>query len=181
MRRSKPVPWFASAVFFAEPGPSSAGVAAPLSYAYSARCGDPRKGDDLLYAAAVTQHSSLTLARWSRYAREQQILMIAAEMNRAGKLFGPGDRVRLANAYERVLRLADLTAEAKPSPSLRRELLRWRELAGAVYLEPDEERHRALFRALLLLTPESAKQVPFLLGGRRAVASFPLVGRSSLR
>jgi len=40
---------------------------------------------------------------------------------------------------------------------------RCRELAGGVYLEPDEQRHRALFRALLLLTPASAKQLPFLL------------------
>ena len=116
----------------------------------------------------MTQHASLTLERWSRYSRDQQVLMIANEMNRAGRLFGPHDRGRLSNAYERVLRLADLTVEAQPSRSLRRELLRWRELAGAVYLEPDEERHRALFRALLLLTPASAKQLPFLLGERTA-------------
>jgi hypothetical protein len=96
---------------------------------------------------------------------------------RVCKLFGPDDRGRLANAYERVLRLADLTVEAQPSRSLRRELLRWRELAGAVYLEPDEERHRAL----LLLTPASAKQAPLLLGDRRARASFPLVVRASSR
>jgi hypothetical protein len=115
----------------------------------------------------VTQHASLTLERWSAYGRDRQILMIANEMNRAGKLFGAEDRARLANAYERVLRLADLTVEVQLSRSLRRELLRWRELAGAVYLEPDEEQHRALFRALLLLTPASARQVPFLLGARR--------------
>jgi hypothetical protein len=114
----------------------------------------------------VTQHASLTLERWSAFTRDQQVLMIANEMNRAGKLFGPADRDRLRNAYERVLRLADLTTEAQPSRSLRRELRRWRELAAAVYLEPDEERHRALLRALLLLTPASAKQVPFLLGDR---------------
>jgi hypothetical protein len=116
----------------------------------------------------VTQHASLTLERWSTYSRDQQVLMIANEMNRAGRLFGPEDRERLSNAYARVLRLADLTVEAQPSRSLRRELLRWRELAGAVYLAPDEELHRALFRALLLLTPASARQVPFLLGERRA-------------
>jgi hypothetical protein len=112
----------------------------------------------------VTQHASLTLERWAAFSRDQQILMIANEMNRAGRLFGARDRGRLANAYERVLRLADLTAESQASRSLRRELLRWREMAGALYLEPDEEGHRALFRALLLLTPASAKQVPFLLG-----------------
>jgi len=35
--------------------------------------------------------------------------MIASEMNRASRLLGPEDRGRLANAYERILRLADLT------------------------------------------------------------------------
>jgi hypothetical protein len=113
----------------------------------------------------VTQHAGLDVTRWSAFSRDQQVLMIANEMNRASRLFGPGDRERLANAYERVLRLADLTVQAQPGRSLRRELLRWRELAGFVYLEPDEERHRDLFRALLLLTPETAKQLPCLLGG----------------
>ena len=118
-------------------------------------------------AAAMTQHAALTLERWSRLSRDQQILSIAAEMNRAGKLFGPVDRERLRNAYERVLRLADLTTEAQRSRSLRRELRRWRELAAAVYLEPDEAQHRALFRALLQLTPASAKQLPFLMAEPR--------------
>jgi len=98
----------------------------------------------------VTQHASLTAERWSSFGRDQQILMIA---------------------YERVLRLADLTVEVQGSRSLRRELLRWRELAGGVYLEPDESRHRALFRALLLLTPASAKQLPYLLPDSGAASS----------
>ena len=95
----------------------------------------------------MTQHAWLDAARWSAFSRDQQVLMIANEMNRASRLFGPDDRTRLANAYERVLRLADLTVQAQPSRSLRRELLRWRELAGSVYLEPDEQLHRELFRA----------------------------------
>jgi hypothetical protein len=111
----------------------------------------------------VTQHASLTSERWASFDRDRQILMIANEMNRASRLFGPDDRARLANAYERILRLADLTVEVQPSRSLRRELLRWRELAAGVYLEPDAEVHRQLFRALLLLTPASARQVPLLL------------------
>ena len=104
----------------------------------------------------MTQHASLTPERWAAFSREQQVLMIANEMNRASKLFGPEDRGRLRNAYERILRLADLTVEVQDSRSLRREL------AGGVYLEPDPEAHRQLFRALLLLTPASAKQVPLL-------------------
>jgi hypothetical protein len=111
----------------------------------------------------VTQHASLSPERWAAFGRDQQILMIANEMNRATRLFGPDDRGRLANAYERILRLVDLTVEVQASRSLRRELLRWRELAGGVYLEPDPATHGQLFRALLLLTPASAKQVPLLL------------------
>ena len=113
----------------------------------------------------MTQHASLSPERWAQFGLDQQVLMIANEMNRAGKLFGPLDRARLRNAYERVLRLADLTTEAQRSRSLRRELRRWRELLAGLYLEPDEGRHRALFRALLLLTPASARQVPLLLEG----------------
>lgn len=112
----------------------------------------------------MTQHAGLTASRWSGFTREQQVLMIANEMHRASKLFGPADRGRLTNAYERVLRLTDLTVEAQASRPLRRELLRWRELAGAVYLEPDERRHRQLLRVLLLFTPQSARQRPYLLG-----------------
>jgi hypothetical protein len=59
-------------------------------------------------------------------------------------------------------RRADLTIEVQASRSLRRALLRWRELAGGVYLDPDLDTHRRLFRALLLLTPASAKQAPLL-------------------
>ncbi len=110
----------------------------------------------------MTQHASLTAERWAAFDRDQQILMVANEMNRASRLFGPGDRGRLANAYERVLRLVDLTVAGQPSRSLRRELLRWRELAASVYLEPDERLHRALQRALLLLTPAAARQLAFL-------------------
>jgi hypothetical protein len=110
----------------------------------------------------VTQHASLTRERWAEHGRDRQILMIANEMNRASRLFGPDDRQRLRNAYERVLRLADLTIEVQPSRSLRRELLRWRETAGAVYLQPDEALHRSLLRVLLQLTPESARQLALL-------------------
>ncbi len=111
----------------------------------------------------MTQHAELTPRRWAAEGRDRQVLMIANEMNRASRLFGPADRQRLANAYERILRLADLTVEVQPSRSLRRELLRWRELAGSVYLEPDQGLHRTLLRALLLLTPASARQLPYLL------------------
>lgn len=113
------------------------------------------------------QHASLSPERWTALPLEQQILSVANEMNRASKLFGAEDRVRLHNCYERVLRLVDLTVETNTKPALLRELLRWRDLAAGLYIDPspDHERHRAAFKALLLLHPAAARQIPFVLGG----------------
>ena len=74
----------------------------------------------------MTQHANLSPERWRRFARERQLLMIANEMNRATRLMAAEDGHSRKLAYERVLRLADLTIEVNPQRSLRRELLRWR-------------------------------------------------------
>ena len=112
------------------------------------------------------QHAALSVERWSVIPLEQQILMIANEMNRASKLVAPEDRGRLSGSYERVLRLVDLTIETRNQRGLRRELLRWRELIAALYqsAEPDRAVHRAAFRCLLQLNPVAARQIPYLLG-----------------
>jgi hypothetical protein len=112
------------------------------------------------------QHAVLSAERWSTLTLEQQILSVANEMNRASKLFGAEDRSRLTNCYERILRLVDLTIETRTNPGLRRELLRWRDLAAGLYIDanPDRERHRAVFKALLLLHPVASRQIPFVLG-----------------
>ena len=92
--------------------------------------------------------------------------MIGNEMNRAAKLMRPEDRQNLQWSYERVLRLVDLTVEVNFRPSLRRELLRWRDLIAELYIssEPDPEQHAAAFRCLLLFTPVAAQQIPYVLG-----------------
>jgi hypothetical protein len=112
------------------------------------------------------QHASLSPERWSRFRLGQQILMIGNEMNRAARLLRPEDRPSLALAYERVLRLVDLTVEVQSRPTLRRELLRWRDLVAELYVgsDPDPIAHAAAFRSLLQLTPEAARQIPFVLG-----------------
>jgi pantothenate kinase len=111
----------------------------------------------------MTQHASLTAERWARFSLDQQVLMIANEMHRATALQGAGDRPSLERAYERVLRLVDLTVAVQRT--LRRELLRWRDLVAALFIRqgaaPDE--HREAFRALLLLRPAAARQIPLLL------------------
>jgi hypothetical protein len=91
--------------------------------------------------------------------------MISNEMNRAGKLMRPDDGPSRLRAYERVLQLTDLTTEVDPRPGFRRELLRWRDLVAALYIRPEADPggHCAAFRALLLFTPASARQIPFVL------------------
>jgi len=116
------------------------------------------------------QHSGMSPERWAQYPLEQQILMIGNEMNRAGKLVGPQDGDSRRRSYERVLALADLTIQTNRRPGLQRELLRWREWAGQLYVGPaaDPSLHAALFRVLLLFTATSAVQTRVLPG-----LSFP--------
>lgn len=113
------------------------------------------------------QHASLTPERWGGFSLDQQILMIANEMNRASKLFAPEDRERLGNCYHRVLELVDLTTAVNERPSLRRELLRWRDLVALLYVSdvPDPAEHEAAFRCLLRFTPEASRQMPHLFAG----------------
>lgn len=110
------------------------------------------------------QHASLTIERWSAFSLDQQILMIANEMNRASKLFAAEDRERLRSGYERVLRLTDLAVAARPRKNFRHELLRWRDLVAAQYISPDPsaEAHRDALRALLQFTPAASAQIPYV-------------------
>jgi len=114
----------------------------------------------------VSQHASLTAERWSAFSRDQQILMIGNEMNRASRLQREEDTASRRLAYERVLRLVDLTVEVQQSFTLRRELLRWRDLVATLYLQldPDPTAHAAALRAVLLLSPGAAQQIPHVMG-----------------
>ena len=112
----------------------------------------------------MTQHSSLTPERWARFNLDQQILMIANEMKRASALMAPADRDSRSKAYERVLRLLDLTVATRPKPTLRRELLRWRDLVAALFVASDAEprAHDEAFRCLLRFSPEASRQLASL-------------------
>ena len=111
----------------------------------------------------MSQHASLSPERWSAFTLDQQILMIGNEMNRAARLLRPEDRPSLLLCYERILRLVDLTVEVQLASSLRRELLRWRDVIAELYIgsEHGGGGHTAAFRALLRFTPEAARQIPF--------------------
>jgi len=111
------------------------------------------------------QHATMTVERWSTHPRDRQILMIANEMNRARKLMAPTDRGRLRNTYERVLALTDLTIRTRPRTAMLRELLRWRDLVATLFIAETSRPHEhdQAFRALLLMTPTSYSQLPYLL------------------
>ena len=114
----------------------------------------------------MAHHASLSPERWSSFSVDQQILMIANEMNRAGKLVGPLDADRRCASYERVLNLTDLTVLVQRKPTLRREVLRWRDLVAELYMaaRPDPVRHAMAFRLLLQLTPEASRQIAAFAG-----------------
>ncbi len=114
----------------------------------------------------MAQHTSLAPEKWARFSLDQQILMIANEMNRAAKLIEPLDAERLRRGYERTLQLADLTIGINARQGLRRELLRWRDLIAALYAShaPTSLDHEAAFRCLLRMTSAASKQIPFVLG-----------------
>lgn len=113
-----------------------------------------------------TQHASLSVERWASFPLAQQLLMVSNEMNRASKLFGAEDKARLRACYERVLTLADLTIQVNDRRSLRRELLRWRDLIAALYVatEPNQRAHGEAFRILLQFHPETWRQLPYVTG-----------------
>ena len=113
----------------------------------------------------MSQHASLSSDRWASFSLDQQILMIGNEMNRASRLRSDEDWPHAQRSYERILRLVDLTVEVQRRPSLRRELLRWRDLIAALYIGsgPNPQEHASAFRSLLLLTPAAARQIPFVL------------------
>lgn len=111
------------------------------------------------------QHRTLSKERWNSFNLYQQVLMIGNEMNRAKKLFNPQDRDGLKLCYERVLYLTDLTIFLHTSCSLRKELLRWRDLIAEQYIKdaPELEQHKKIYKSLLLFSCESAKQIPYLI------------------
>lgn len=120
----------------------------------------------------MIQHAGLSPERWAQFSLDQQILMIANEMNRGAKLLTRGPRTSQQASHERVLALVDLTVGANEGTSLRRELLRWRELFAELYLAPapDATTCRELLVCLLRFTPEAAKQIPLLEATRRSHA-----------
>lgn len=117
--------------------------------------------------SAPRQHAGLSRERWAAFGYDQRILMIANEVHRTARLIELGAWDRVHAGLERVLRLTDLTIECASSRGRRRELLRWRDLVAALYIQerPDPDQHESMFRCLLLFTPTAFQQTAVLLDG----------------
>ena len=102
-------------------------------------------------------HKNLTPQKWAQYKEEQQILMIANELNRAKNWIMKNDSEETDNCYERAFELLDLTVSITEKNNLRTELLRLREELAILYLRSDKnyEDNSKLLNVLISLNKES--------------------------
>ena len=112
----------------------------------------------------MRETQTLTLERWSRFGLDQQIMLIANEMHRGLHSMSPEQRPSLQLVYERVLHMLGLTVQGRLRRNERREIQRWKEAVGQLYLgaQPDPEQHREALKILLQLRPALAPQVEAL-------------------
>jgi len=104
----------------------------------------------------LTLHRNLSLEKWMGLPSQQQVLMIANELNRAGNWIEKNAQNEVNACYERALELCDLTGEdSRWRINARRELRRFREQLAEQYILPKKDYgyNYKLYRALLQLDP----------------------------
>ena len=85
--------------------------------------------------------TNLTLERWASFTKSQQILMIGSELERAKhRILNNNDKKdeNVNPCYERIFELIDLTLENKKWKYSFKELLRFREVIGKLYIEKEK-------------------------------------------
>ena len=104
-------------------------------------------------------HKSMTPERWSGFAMDRQILMVGSEFSRAKNFIAAGLLAETRECYERAFELLDLCCYDDKWRSRLKELLRFREALGELYLSPcpDPRQNRLFFQTLLYWHPETAK------------------------
>ncbi len=79
-------------------------------------------------------HKSLTSEKWESYSKSKQVLMIANELNRAAGWLKKNQDQDAAQCYERAFELTDLTINDPKWCKSLKELLRFREILGDLYI-----------------------------------------------
>jgi len=99
----------------------------------------------------LVYHRSLTTDKWFSYPRHQQLLMIANEMNRSQNALQKQDPENAIHSWERAFELTDLTISDPKNPSVLKELLRFREMLGELFNQPDARKNKILMELLITL------------------------------
>lgn len=79
-------------------------------------------------------HKTLTQEKWNKLSKRDQILNIAAELSRANNWLEEKDFKTAKDCYERTFQLIDLTLNGNQWRNRRKELVRFREVLGYLYL-----------------------------------------------
>jgi hypothetical protein len=106
----------------------------------------------------LKQHKNLTVEKWVRYSKGQQLLMIANELNRAKNWIDKNSNAEVNSSYERALELIDLTtADSRWSRNVKKEIRRFREMLAAQYIakEKDMSINHNLYTLLLQADPDA--------------------------
>lgn len=103
----------------------------------------------------LQHHKNLTLKKWQKYEKYKQILSIAVEFNRAKNINSWDNTNEVKNCYERAYELLDLTIEDPRWQNSLKELLRFREIMGELYLKPNLELNNKLYKILLTFEPKA--------------------------
>ncbi|HTY00317.1 MAG TPA: hypothetical protein VMG09_09850 [Bacteroidota bacterium] len=107
----------------------------------------------------MRHHKSLTLERWVRYSLDKQILMVGSEFARAKVFLRSGEVGDAKECFERAFELLDLCADDPQWSRKRKELCRFREILGELYLstKPDLSQCVEMYRVLLRWDPRTEK------------------------
>jgi len=102
-------------------------------------------------------HQTLTEEKWNTFPFYKQLIMIGNELNRAKNWIENNDAEKVKSCYERAFELFYLTIVCLKDMRKLKELLRAKEMLGALYMEktPNLNENVALFRALLCLDKDS--------------------------
>jgi len=77
--------------------------------------------------------------------------MIANELNRSQNALQKQDSNNAIHSWERAFELTDLTISDPKNPSLLKELLRFREMLGELFNQPDTRKNKILMDTLVTL------------------------------
>jgi hypothetical protein len=108
-------------------------------------------------------HKQMTPEKWAAYPMDRQILMIAGEFSRAQNLIGVTSLKSVRDCYERAMELLDLCTYDAKWTGRRRELLRFREAMGELYLaEPPSKSGNLMFYKVLMEWHPVTARVPLM-------------------